>query len=272
MGQNESKENNKKNNKNNTTTNTNPPHELKTTVMIIQSRINQNKNKTIADIKQKREAAVKLLKENKKELCKLKIESIMRSEDLVSCYELIHLLLDTLKDKISYIWSSKDICPNEFSAALETVLYSSTRMNVEEFTSFREMIVLKFGKNYVNDAVENKNKLVNINMITRLSISPYSDKAINERIRILAQEEDIGIFGYNAMMNLKNSNNVFSNQNNLNIIKNDDNNNYKPPMKKGSDLTNNINSNNQLDISDKGLPSFPEFSDLMNGLKVDSMN
>ena len=139
-------------------------NEIKTYIMIIQNKLTLFRNKKIASIKQKKKEIAKCLKENNLDVAKAKMDTVIREEDMITVYDILGPLCEILKERSTYIISNTE-CPPDLRAQLDSVLYASTRMEIEELHTLRDMIMRKYGQAYISKADSNADKLVNVNLV-----------------------------------------------------------------------------------------------------------
>jgi len=165
-------------------------NEIKTYIMIIQNKLTLFRNKKIASIKQKKKEIAKCLKENNLDVAKAKMDTVIREEDMITVYDILGPLCEILKERSTYIISNTE-CPPDLRAQLDSVLYASTRMEIEELHTLRDMIMRKYGQAYISKADSNADKLVNVNLIEKLRIKPASDVFVTIRLKQLCKEQKI---------------------------------------------------------------------------------
>ena len=164
--------------------------EVKTYIMVAQTKLTLNRNKRINEIKRKKSEAASSLKQNNLEVAKAKMDSIIRLEDIITCYDILGPLCEILKERVTYIMSSFE-CPPDLRAQLDSVIYASTRMEIEELHLLRNLIAKKYGVAYVNKADTNVDKLVNVNLIEKLKVKNSSDVLVTIRLKQLCKEMKI---------------------------------------------------------------------------------
>ena len=165
-------------------------NEVKTYIMVAKSKLTLYRNKKVVSIKQKRAEIVKCLKENNLDVAKAKMDSLIRDEDIITCYDILGPICEILKEKVTYIMMSNE-CPPDVRAPLDTVIYASSRLEVDELHKLRELILLKYGNMYVSKADSNADRLVNINLIEKLKIKPAVDAFITIRLKQLCKQDKI---------------------------------------------------------------------------------
>lgn len=161
--------------------------EIRTYISSAQLKITLFRNKKVEVIKEKKKAIIECLKQNNLDVAKVKMESIIRDENTITVFDILVPLCEIVKEKITYLLSSDDV-PVDIKETLNTIIYASTRVEVEELHKFRELIRNKFGDAYINAADTNSNKLVNINVVERLKINPTPDAFLIIRLKQLVKE------------------------------------------------------------------------------------
>ena len=223
-------------------------NELKTYLMIIQSKLTQTRNKKINEIKKKQEEALNCFRDNNIEVGKLKVESIMRCEDYISAFDVLGILCEILKEKVSYI-NFSDVVPEDLRASLDSMVFASSRLEIEEMHKFRELIKAKFGMAYIYDANENKSGLVNVNIVKKLSPMPYSAYMLTTRMKQIANDADVPLNLPEELIDpIQDMSNPFGGNNfnqdpNINLNNNNNFNNYNQNPNTNSIPSQNINSN-----------------------------
>ena len=166
------------------------PAEIKTFIMIAQTKLSLFRNKKIEIIKKKKNEIANCLKENNLDVAKAKMDSLIREEDYITAYDILSPLLEILKERVTYIITSSE-CPADLRAQLDSVIYASTRLEFEELFRLRDLIMRKYGTAYIQKAESNVDKLVNINLVEKLKIKPASDAFLTIRLKQLCKEKKI---------------------------------------------------------------------------------
>ena len=164
--------------------------EVKTYIMVAQNKLTLFRNKKVYSIKQKRQEIGKCLKENNLDVAKAKMDNLIRDEDIITCYDILGPICEILKEKVTYLLTSNQ-CPPDLRAPLDTIIYASSRLEVDELHKLRELILLKYGNMYVSKADSNADGLVNINLIEKLKVKPAAEAFIMIRLKQLCKEDKI---------------------------------------------------------------------------------
>jgi hypothetical protein len=166
------------------------PIEVKTYVMSCQAKMSLYRNKKIYEIKKKKDEAIAALKQNNLDIAKAKMESIIRLEDTIIVYDILGPLCEILKERITYLWEAQEV-PPDIKAQLDTLIYASSRMEIDDLYQLRNLVQRKFGNYYIESADQNKDGLVNVNVIEKLKIKPPVDAFLTIRLKQLCKEKKI---------------------------------------------------------------------------------
>ena len=164
------------------------PAEIKTYIMIVQTKLNLFRNKKLDQIRKKKAEIAQSLKENNLDVAKAKMDSLIREEDYITAYDILVPLLEILKERVTYIITSTE-CPPDLRAQLDSVIFASTRIECEELYKLRDLIMLKYGSAYIQKADANADQLVNVNLVEKLRVKPASDAFLLIRLKQLCKEK-----------------------------------------------------------------------------------
>jgi hypothetical protein len=166
------------------------PIELQTHVMVVQTKLTLNRNKKVELIKKKRKEVAACLEDNNLDIAKAKMDSIIKEEDIITVYDILGPLCEILKEKVSYLLLSER-CPDDLRATVDTLIYSSTRMEIEELHKIRATVSQKYGELYISKANSNADSLVNVNIVEKLRVKQAADPYIVARLKQICREENI---------------------------------------------------------------------------------
>jgi hypothetical protein len=83
--------------------------------------------------------------------------------------------------------------PEDTRHYIDTIIYCSTRINIDDFNSLREIFNENFGNFYVRNAASNAYGHVKEEIVKTLSLYPYTNYQIIERLNQIAEEEKIQV-------------------------------------------------------------------------------
>ena len=164
--------------------------EVKTYIKVAQNKLTLYRNKKVNLIKSKRKEIAHCLRENNLDVAKAKMDSVIKEEDLITVYDILGPLCEILKEKVTYLMTHNE-CPSDCKAPLDTLIYASSRLEVDELHKLRELIMLKYGEVYVNKGDTNSDGLVNKNLIEKLKVKQTSDTLITIRLKQLCKEDNV---------------------------------------------------------------------------------
>jgi len=155
--------------------------------MIIQARMTQMRNKKVLEISKKTKEIRDLLLEKGLELAKAKMETIIQEEDYITVFDILGTLLERVKEKCSYMCLN-DKCPEDLRATLDTIIFASFRLEIDELHIFRQNISIKYGEIYIQDASHNKGGLCNANVVEKLRMKVPQDQVVISRLKQLCKD------------------------------------------------------------------------------------
>ena len=164
--------------------------ELKNLIKISQERCKLYRNKKLDNIRKTEEEIANCLKSNNLDLAKAKMDNLCKFEDLVTAYDIIHPILEIIKEKCNYIVSYSE-CPAELRAPLDSIIYAANKLEIQELMLFKEKILQKYGSSYISKAENNMDKLVNENLVAKLRVTVFNEQIIKIRLKQLCLKKKI---------------------------------------------------------------------------------
>ena len=164
--------------------------QIKTYIMVCQNKLSLFRNKKVFENKKKKDEIVVALKQNNIDIAKAKMENILRNEDMITVYDILSPMCEILKEKVTYIYEQSEV-PPEIRSQLDTLIYASSRIELDDLFTLRTLIGKKFGQLYLQKADANTDNLVNVNVVEKLMIKPPSQAFLNIRLKQLCREKQI---------------------------------------------------------------------------------
>ena len=164
--------------------------DMKTYIQICQKKITLFRNKKIDSIKRKKLDIIDQLQKSNLDLAKSKMDSLMRDEDFIDAYDILGPLIEILLERIIYINSSNE-CPPDIRAQLDAIIYASSRLEIEEFMKFKDLIRRKYGQAYITKAENNADNLIDPVLIQKLQVKLPSEEFLLIRLKQLCREKKI---------------------------------------------------------------------------------
>ena len=166
------------------------PIEVKTYLMTCQNKMSLYRNKKVYEIQKKKEEAIAAIKQSNIDIAKSKMETIMRLEDLIVVYDILGPLCEILKERVTYLLTATQP-PADVRPQLDTLIYASTRIEMEDLYKLRHLVKKQYGTYYTDAANQNRDGLVNPNVVEKLSIKPPSNAFLVIRLKQLCKEKRI---------------------------------------------------------------------------------
>ena len=150
--------------------------------------INGNQIKNI--IVQKQNEIIDCIKNNNIDMAQTKTENLLKDENEIAIYDLLVPILESLKEKCNLIISNK-IYPSEIKSSLDTIIYASNQVEIDELKIFIVKIAKQYGNEYITNVENNKEKSVNEDLIDIIHPKISKEELIKVRIKQLCQEKNI---------------------------------------------------------------------------------
>lgn len=157
---------------------------LKTSLRLSINRLKlMEKKKTELALKARKEIA-DYIQLNKYDRARIRVEHIIREDYMVEAMELIELYCDLLLARFGLIESMK-YCDEGLVESVSTIIWASPRLSTDcaELKTVSDQLVLKYGKEFGQQARSNANHTVNERLIHKLSPDP-PPKVLVERYLI----------------------------------------------------------------------------------------
>lgn len=163
---------------------------IKTFIKPCKKDLVSSKSKKIDSIKAKKSEIINLLKEKNLPYAKVTMENLIKDEYYKNACEILDTLLDKLNDKYKNIDSAGE-CPADLRTELDSVIFASSKLEIQEFVNLKECITKKYGQDYINKVENNTDKKISQELIDYLSSTKIPDNILIIRLKQLCQEEKI---------------------------------------------------------------------------------
>ena len=148
------------------------------------------REKRMETIRKKRKDLSNYFKQEHMDIAMSKTEDILKDEKYVSIMDTLNELFEKIKNKINSLAGSKE-CPIALRPPLDSVIYASTRLNIEELNQLREKISQMYGSDYIKKASNNEDQIVNQELIKKLNENTFSKEIIKGRLVTFINEEKV---------------------------------------------------------------------------------
>lgn len=139
----------------------------------------------------KKEVA-KLLEKEKGELARIKTEQIIRDDYMIEVLEIMEVYFNLLVSRFGLIEASK-VCDPGITEAVCTILWATPYLQseVSELKAVAGFLGNRYGKEFVQDALENKSGTVSERVIKRLRVSTPTSHIVEAYIQAIAKTYNI---------------------------------------------------------------------------------
>jgi hypothetical protein len=165
--------------------------ELKASLIIAKNKILLMRNKKASSIQLKEKELVKFIQEKNMEVAKAKMRAVVIEENLIAVYDTVAPLLDIIKEKLQLLMYQSKKCPDELQPLLETVIYTSLRVEVEELHKLRDITSKQYGETFVAEAAEDVKGMVNQVVKEKLNFNQIGDAKLMIKLKQLALKSNV---------------------------------------------------------------------------------
>eukprot|EP01137_Pigoraptor_chileana_P033128 Opistho-2@23581 len=139
-----------------------------------------------------RKQIAQLLEKGKDESARIKVEHIIREDYMIEAMELLELYCDLLLARFGLIEGMK--YPDEgIKEALYTVIWVAPRLaaDIAEFSSIRDLIISKYGKEFGMDAMENKSNQVSPRITAKFNMHQPDPYLVTQYLIEIAKSHNV---------------------------------------------------------------------------------
>ncbi|KAF9918202.1 hypothetical protein BX616_009920 [Lobosporangium transversale] len=144
----------------------------------------QNKRNMLAQ--QQRKEIARLLEIGKEESARIRVEHIIREDFNTEALEIIELYCELLLARFGLLEQMKT-CDPAILEAVNTIIYAAPRSEVKELLQVRDQLTAKFGRDFVANAMENKDESVNPRIIQKLKVQTPDPYLVNRYLEEIAR-------------------------------------------------------------------------------------
>eukprot|EP01064_Diplonema_japonicum_P027321 TRINITY_DN3931_c2_g1_i2.p1 TRINITY_DN3931_c2_g1~~TRINITY_DN3931_c2_g1_i2.p1 ORF type:complete len:270 (+),score=51.58 TRINITY_DN3931_c2_g1_i2:79-888(+) len=151
-------------------------NKMKAALKMAVTRMKMQQGKKTNSIKVQRSEIANLMRDEKNESARIKVEQVMRDEYYIEAMELVVLFCDLVSSRLLLLNESRS-CPPDLKESLSTIVWACPRTDgVSELIAIRKQIMLKYGQQWIEMANDNAERAVNQRVADKLSVmvpDPY---------------------------------------------------------------------------------------------------
>ncbi|KAG0242728.1 hypothetical protein BGW41_003624 [Actinomortierella wolfii] len=162
------------------------PTRTKVQLKLAVNRLQMLQNKKNMLAQQQRKEIAQLLEKGKEESARIRVEHIIREDFNCEAMEIIELYCELLLARFGLLEQMKN-CDPAILEAVNTVIYAAPRSEVKELLVLRDQLAAKYGREFVNNALENKDESVNPRIIQKLKVQTPDPYLVNRYLEEIAR-------------------------------------------------------------------------------------
>ena len=164
-----------------------PPDKIRALIDLSKNKCKEERDKKIEMINNNKSDIMKCIKENDMKSANNKTDNLIKDENYVAVYDILGPIFDLRKTKRNYIISTTE-CQEDLRYYLDSLLYATIRLDIDELMIFKEKITEIYGPYYIEKAINDEDKKVNKDLVEKLKITTFSEEVIKERQNQLLSE------------------------------------------------------------------------------------
>jgi len=167
-------------------------NKLKPQLKMAVSRFQIASNKKSALLKQNMRACAVLLAEDppKEEKARIKAEALIRDDYMIEAYDILSLNCELLSERMKLISFSKE-CPADLVSCVSTLIWAAPRVDIPELVTIRKQFRAKYGKLFEQDALSNRDGVLNERVVTKLSVQPPAAYLVQTYLERICEKYEV---------------------------------------------------------------------------------
>lgn len=144
------------------------------------SRLRFIQQKKTAISKQQRRVIADLLLQGKEESAQIKVENIIAEDNYTELFEYLELYCELLLARIGLLGAEHTTCDPGLEEAVKVIIYAAFKTGeVKEVKDLKDLFIMKFGKEFAQDALNNVNDIIPQKVVKRCSLQPPGEMLVN---------------------------------------------------------------------------------------------
>ncbi|ORZ34923.1 regulator of Vps4 activity in the MVB pathway-domain-containing protein [Catenaria anguillulae PL171] len=131
-----------------------------------------------------------LLEHGKVESARVRVEHIIREDLIMEALEVLELYCELLLARFGLIESMSQ-CDAQLVEAVHTLMYAAPRSEVKELHQVKDLLTLKYGRDFAQSAVENRADAVNRRVIQKLKVQTPERSLVNLYLKEIAKAYNV---------------------------------------------------------------------------------
>ncbi|GAM23720.1 hypothetical protein SAMD00019534_068950 [Acytostelium subglobosum LB1] len=144
------------------------PNKCKVQLKLAVSRIQILKNKKANLVRDEKRHIAELLRNRNEESARIRVETVIRDEYLIECYNIVEVLCELLFARLPLITATCEV-PSELKESIYTLIYASQRIQIPELELIRKQLLAKYGRGLEHEVNCHCQTYVNPKIVYKLS-------------------------------------------------------------------------------------------------------
>ncbi|KAL2142682.1 hypothetical protein VTI28DRAFT_837 [Corynascus sepedonium] len=165
---------------------------LKVQLKLAIARLRMVQKRDEALSRTQRRAMATLLEQGKVDSARIRVENIIRSDILTELHEVLELYCELLLARAGLLEvspsSTNSACDPGLEEAVKSILYAAPKIpEIKELGAVRALLADRFGKEFVLQAMENRDGRVSERVIRKLSVAPPREELVQGYLEEIAK-------------------------------------------------------------------------------------
>lgn len=136
--------------------------------------------------KAQRRGMAQLLEQGKTDSARIRVENIIRSDIITELHEVLELYCELLLARAGLLEASS-ACDPGLEEAVKSIIYAAPKTEIKELQQVRALLVEKFGKEFVMQAMENTDGKVSDRVVRKLNVAPPKEELVQGYLEEIAK-------------------------------------------------------------------------------------
>ncbi|KAI7881348.1 DUF292-domain-containing protein [Lichtheimia hyalospora FSU 10163] len=167
------------------------PNKLKVQLKLAINRLKMLQAKKTSLCQHQRREIATLLDKGKEESARVRVEHVIREDLFIEAMEILELYCDLLLARFGLIEQYKE-CDPGIAEAVNTIIWAAPRTDeIKELLNVRDLFAAKYGKEFVYNALDNVDNVVNERIVCKLQVSAPDPFLVERYLEEIAKSYDI---------------------------------------------------------------------------------
>lgn len=169
-------------------------NKIKSNLRMGSGRMKQQQQKRLNNVKKQRKEMAELMNVGKLDAARIRVEAVIREDLSIEGLEVLNLFIELVASRIRVIAETPS-CPLELKEAVTSILWAVPRIgeDIDELRVVRQQFAVKYGREFVDVAVQNGELSVNAKLMEKLSVMMPSNDQCKAYLESIAAEYNLQV-------------------------------------------------------------------------------